>query len=196
MPIKDHYNTIESNILLKLRKGLSKDLTYHTVQHTLDILKNAERIAHQENIHNENDLDLLKVACLYHDSGFLFSYKGHEEESCKLAKKELPGFNITPNEIEVICGLIMATKIPQTPHNKLEEIICDADLDYLGTKDFSRISDTLFQELKKRKMVTTKREWDTIQVSFLKKHHYFTETSKKLREKQKLIHLKAIEAML
>ena len=133
-----------------MRNGLSKDLTYHTVQHTLDILKNAERIAHTEKIQSEEDLYLLKVACLYHDSGFLVSYKGHEEESCNLAKKELPVFDLKKKEVERICGLIMATKIPQTPGNKLEEIICDADLDYLGTADFFTISDSLFLELKKR----------------------------------------------
>ena len=33
-----------------------------------------------------------------------------------------------------------ATKIPQTPLTKLEEIICDADLDYLGREDFFEIS--------------------------------------------------------
>jgi uncharacterized protein len=196
MPIKEKYNSIRSDILLKLQNGLSKDLTYHTVQHTLDILKNAERIARDENIHNEQDIYLLKVACLYHDSGFLVIYKGHEEESCKLAKKELPGFGLTTKQVDTICRLIMATRIPQTPCNKLEEVICDADLDYLGTEDFFRISNTLFSELKNKKMVTTKQEWNSIQVSFLKNHHYFTATNKKLRERQKLIHLKAVEAML
>jgi len=196
MLIKEKFNSIRSGILLKLRNGLSNDLTYHTVQHTLDIVKNAERIARSENIHSEEDLYLLKVACLYHDSGFLVSYTGHEEESCKLAKKDLAAFDLNTKHIDIICGLIMATKIPQTPYNKLEEIICDADLDYLGTEDFFRISSNLFLELKKRKMVRTKKEWDAIQVSFLKKHRYFTATSKKLREQQKLIHLRAIESLL
>ena len=144
MSTKEKYKIIRSHILLKLRNGLSKDLTYHTVQHTLDILKQAERIARKENLNNEEDLFLLKVACLYHDSGFLVSYKGHEEESCNLAKKELPAFDLNKKQVEMICRLIMATKIPQNPGNKMEEIICDADLDYLGTADFFRISNSLF----------------------------------------------------
>ena len=196
MPTKEKYKIIQSNILLKLRNGLSKDLTYHTVQHTLDILKNAERIARTENIHSEEDLFLLKIACLYHDSGFLVTYKGHEEESCNLAKKDLPVFDLNKKQVEIICRLIMATKIPQSPGNKMEEIICDADLDYLGTPDFFRISNSLFLELKKKGLVSSKKEWDVIQVSFLKEHRYFTATSKKLREHQKLIHLKMIESMI
>ena len=30
----------------------------------------------------------------------------------------------------------MATKLPPKPTNKLEEIMCDADLDYLGQKRY------------------------------------------------------------
>lgn len=196
MSIKEKYKIIESNILLKLRNGLSKDLTYHTVQHTIDILKNAERIARNENINSEEDLFLLRVACLYHDSGFLITYKGHEEESCNLAKKDLPVFGCNKKQVDIICRLIMATKIPQSPGNKMGEIICDADLDYLGTADFFTISNNLFLELKKKGLVKSKKEWDAIQVSFLKEHRYFTVTSKKLREQQKLIHLKMLEPMI
>lgn len=196
MPAQEKYKTIQSHILSKLRNGLSKDLTYHTVQHTIDILRNAERIARNENIHNEEDLFLLKVACLYHDSGFLVTYKGHEEESCNLAKKDLPLFDCNKKQVGIICGLITATKIPQSPADDMGKIICDADLDYLGTPDFFTISNTLFLELKKKGVVHSKKEWDAIQVNFLKEHRYFTRTSKKLREEQKLIHLKMIESMI
>jgi len=196
MPLKETYKTIHSHILSKLRNGLSKDLTYHTVHHTLYVLEQAERIARNENIDNEEDMFLLKVGCLYHDSGFLITYTGHEEESCNLVKNELPPFGINEKQLEIICGLIMATKIPQTPCNKMEEIICDADLDYLGTTNFFAISDTLFLELKINGFVNTKKEWDVIQVNFLKEHRYFTATSKKLREEQKLIHLKVVESMI
>ena len=196
MLLKENYKTIKSHILSKLRNGLSKDLTYHTLKHTLDILQNAERIAGSENINSEEDLFLLKIACLYHDSGFLVAYNGHEEESCNIAKKDLPAFDLNKKQVATICSLIRATKIPQNPRNKMEEIICDADLDYLGTPDFFRISNCLYLELKKKGMVHSKKEWDCIQVSFLKEHHYFTATCKKLREKQKLIHLKMVEAMI
>jgi uncharacterized protein len=74
----ENYKLIKSHILSILRNGLSKELTYHTVNHTRDVLEQAERIAKAENITNEEDLFLLKVACLYHDSGFLYTYAGHE----------------------------------------------------------------------------------------------------------------------
>ena len=77
MSTKEKYKKIKAQIVMKLGQGLSKTLYYHSLHHTLDILKQAERIAKEENINNEEDLFLLKVACLYHDSGFLTTYKGH-----------------------------------------------------------------------------------------------------------------------
>src|SRR5437868_8330447 len=113
--MKTNYQIIKSAILQRLRNDLSKDLTYHTPAHTLYVLKNAERIARSEHISSKEDLFLLRVACLYHDSGFLFTYTGHEEASCNLVQQELSAFDVNQSQREIICGLIMATKIPQTP---------------------------------------------------------------------------------
>jgi len=193
---KEVYETIRAKILHYLEANLSKDLLYHGVHHTIDVEKQAIRIAKNENIRDDDDLFLLKVACLYHDTGFLFTYRDHEVAGCNLAKKELPEYGLTPEQIDIICGMIMATKIPQTPHNKLEEIICDADLDYLGRADFTPISNTLFLELKARNYVLTENDWNLIQINFFKHHNFFTPTTKKLREQQKQHYLEMIEAMM
>lgn len=190
------YEKVKWHILNKLSRDLSKNLYYHGLHHTLDVLAAAERIAGEEKIPEDENLLLLKVACLYHDSGFLVTYNGHEEAGCKIVKEDLPAFGFSGKQIEIICGIIMATKIPQTPHNLLEEIICDADLDYLGRDDFSPISKTLFFEMKERGWVTDERDWNRKQAAFFKAHHYFTSTSKKLREQQKQKHLIMIEDMI
>jgi len=190
------YEKIKSHILLKLGSGLPKDLMYHGLHHTLDVLEQAERIAVQENITDANEMILLKVACLYHDSGFLTTYFGHEEVGCDLVRKELPDFHFTNEQIEIVCGIIMATRIPQTPLTKLEKIICDADLDYLGRLDFFSISHSLFDEMMKRGYVNNENDWDLIQVEFIKAHSYFTENSIHLREEQKNKHLKILEDKL
>lgn len=189
------YEIIRSKVLLNLSSNLSKDLWYHGVHHTIDVEIQAERIALNENIISTDELFLLKVACLYHDTGFLFSYDEHEAAGCSLAKKELPAFGLNPKQVEIICGMIMATKIPQTPLNKLEEIICDADLDYLGRDDFYPISNTLFLELKLRGFVKTENDWNLIQIRFFKQHRFFTATNKKLRDQEKQHHLEMIEAV-
>ena len=190
------FNSISDTILLHLSKNLSKDLYYHCLEHTLDVQKEAVRIALSENISNPEELFLLKVACLYHDSGFLFTYRDHEVAGCNLAKKELPAYGLNQQQIAVICALIMATRIPQTPLTKLEEVICDADLDYLGREDFFPIGNNLFLELKARNFISTEKEWNQIQINFFKQHSFFTSTNKQLREQKKSDHLHIIEAML
>ena len=71
----------------------------------------------------------------------------------------------------------MATRVPQKPNNHLERVICDADLDYLGREDFISISSDFYKELKEYRMVKNKKEWDQIQIKFLKGHLFFTSYS-------------------
>ncbi len=190
------FTAIKSHIIDKLEKGLSPALTYHNVAHTLDVLKQAVDIAKKEGIEDENDLLLLKISALYHDLGFLKIYTGHEEISCEVASGELGDFGFSKDQVEKICGMIRATKVPQQPQNFLEEIICDADLDYLGRNDFFQIGQGLFNEFLDQKIVTDEKSWNSLQVRFLESHHYFTNTSKHRRQKQKQIHLDAIKDKL
>ena len=178
----------------RLLLGLPEELPYHNLYHILDVLKQAQRIAKDENIKNEEDVLSLKTAALYHDAGFIYKYTGHEEAGCQLARKELPGFGMNEQQVGRICGMIMATKLPQSPKNKLEEIICDADLDYLGRPDFFTIGDALFSEKKEKGLVSNKKQWNLIQIRFIKEHQYFTASNKRTREKQKKKHLELLEA--
>lgn len=177
-------------ILKKMGDELPGHLFYHGLHHTRDVYSAAVMIAKEEGITSERDLALIKTATLYHDSGFTIDYQNHEESGCDLARKTLPGFDYSQDDIDVICGMIMATKIPQNPQNKLEEILCDADLDYLGRDDFYEIGDTLFSELKFYNKIKDEQQWNKIQVSFLNAHQYYTNFGKTHREQQKQIYLK------
>ena len=177
-------------ILKKMEEELPGHLFYHGLHHTRDVYSAAVNIAKEEGITSSVELALIKTATLYHDSGFTIDYQNHEESGCDLARKTLPGFGYTPEHIEVICGMIMATKIPQNPQIKLEEILCDANLDYLGRDDFYEIGDTLFSELKFYNKIKDEQQWNKIQVSFLNAHHYYTNYGKTHREAQKQVYLK------
>ena len=149
-----------------------------------------------ENISDEQDLFLLKTAALYHDSGFLFTYQNHEEKSCQIFNEDAAEYGFSANSINVVCGIIMATKIPHTPVTKLEMIICDADLDYLGREDFFSISNKLQSEFLEYGIIKNNKEWELMQLNFLTSHRYFTATSLKERNALKQKHLDAIrEAM-
>ena len=175
------FEKIQTNVLAKL-KGLSPNLTYHCLNHTLDVLEQSGRIAAVEGITNERDLFLLKVAALYHDSGFLETYSHHEKKSCEIFLDDTLNFNFSENEKAIIQGLIMATKIPQQPQTHMEKIICDADLDYLGRSDFFEIGDTLRKEFIYYKIVASDEEWEKLQLKFLQNHKYHTSASQRQRE--------------
>ncbi len=88
------------------------------------------------------------------------------------------------------------TQIPHKPTNQLEEIICDADLDYLGREDFHEIADKLRLELREHGKIDSDRKWDEIQVMFLTQHQYFTETAKRTRQERKMQNLAEINPRL
>lgn len=167
-----------SFLIGKLESGLASYLHYHHADHTKEVLAATERLAKAENISGQ-DLIILKTAALFHDCGFLETYSDHEEISCDMARKWLPPFGYTANEIEEICSLILSTKIPQVPVNKLAEILCDADLYYMGTDKYFLNAENLYKELHEAGFVKDREEWRKEEIKFVESHHYFTGTAQK-----------------
>lgn len=185
------FKEVQEHIEGTLKRKLPSDLYYHGLHHTQDVLRSAQMIAKEEGV-GDDDMLLLKVAVLYHDAGFTNVYKNHEEEGCEMAKADLPQFGFNAEEIEKICGMIMATKIPQNPTTQLERIIADADLEYLGTDRFDEIGQTLYNEMRVYVNLESEQQWNTIQMNFLKNHHYHTEFCRKNREPKKQENLQKV----
>ncbi|MGI4737745.1 MAG: HD domain-containing protein [Janthinobacterium lividum] len=186
----------EAYITEQLRQHLSPTLYYHGLHHTLDVVTQALDLAHAEGVQDAESLAMLRTAALFHDAGFLTAYAGHEAVGCELVRRVLPGFGYAPEQVDAICGCIMATKIPQTAHSHLAEILCDADLDYLGRADFYPISASLLAELQARDLITSPRAWDEVQVKFLSAHRYLTATGQQRRQAAKQARLAEIQAHL
>ncbi len=178
-----------------INNSVAATYPYHNFRHTLYVYDKTLEIAADEKC-SASDLRLLKAAALWHDTGYINIYYGHEEESCIQAKKYLPDFGFHPDEIYVICGMIMATKIPQTPHNLLEEIIADADLEYLGTNEVEKQANDLFEELKILNPYLHEELWNRTQIFFLEHHTYFTNFCKQHREQRKHDYLNGLKLKL
>lgn len=180
-----HYNIaeIEEKIIGKLRKKLPDHLVYHSVAHTLYVAEKALMISKKEKV-SKRDRELVYIAALFHDSGFIKGPKDHEEASCKIARRDLKGI-VSKEDIDKICGMIMATKIPQSPKTHCERILADADLEYLGTKSFYETGELLFRELKHFNPKMTLDQWNKIQISFISNHTYNTKFCRQYRGKYK-----------
>ncbi len=186
---------LEDFILEKLEKGLPQNLYYHNLKHTVDVYTQVELIGRSEKVTNE-ELLLLRTAALFHDAGHMIDYNTHEEMAVKLAREILPEYYYTEKQIEVVADLIMSTKLPPKPQNLLEEIICDADLDYLGRTDFIPVSNMLYRELHEHGKIGTLREWNELQIKFIAKHSYFTKTARKLRNVNKQSQLEKLRSWM
>ena len=186
------FQQLKESVIANLRNNLPAHLRYHNYQHTLRVLGVAEFIAGKENI-SGRELMLIKVGALLHDIGFLNMSKNHEEEGCRIARELLAGYDITEAEQKRICGIIMATKIPQQAHNPSEEVLADADLEYLGTDDFEEIGEGLYQELRHANPALTRAEFNGIQIRFLEAHKYFTGYARQHLDPVKQQHLAALK---
>jgi len=190
-----NYYKAERHIIRVLEQGLSEKLHYHSIEHSIDVVKAVERLALLEGITDEG-LFLLKTAATYHDAGFVEQYDKNEPIGARLAEEILPKYGYTEQHINTIKELIYVTQIPHKPKNKLEEIMCDADLDYLGRDDFHEIADRLRRELREHGKIDSDRKWDEIQIQFLTAHRYFTDTAINTRQEKKLENIQEIRDRL
>ncbi len=189
------FTDIQEIILDKLERELPDYLYYHNVKHTVDVVTEVELIGWAEGCSDEEIL-ILKTAALFHDVGHVVTYDDHEYQSTLIAREMLPKFNYTSEQIARICSVIMSTRLPPKPGNLLEQIICDADLDYLGRSDFIPVSNTLFEELKAQNKMGSFNDWNKLQVKFISEHQYFTKTARKLREVNKQLQIKRIQSLI
>jgi adenylate cyclase len=188
------YDLANKKIEEFLLENLPKHYTYHTIDHIRDVVKQAERIAKKEKV-DKSVIQDIKLAAWLHDVGYIWEPNRHEARGVEYATSILTEMKFPKSKISLIAGMILATKIPQSPKNQFEQILCDADLDYLGRDDYAINSNNLLQEIELSKKLTTK-EWLLLQEKFLKGHTYFTPTSQKLRNPSKQTTLKKIQQQL
>ena len=131
---------------------------------------------------------------MVHDTGYFHCCKGHEEQSSEYARDFLERENYPDEKILKIINCIKATQIPHSPNNKLEEIICDADLHHLGMSDIEERGEMLRKELEMKGIKKLSDiEWLKASLDFFNKHKYFTDYAKKefgLKKEQSMIKMK------
>lgn len=178
-----------------LGADLSDDFIYHDLAHTLDVYKSATKLANLSNI-NAHELVLLQTAALYHDAGLVDIIDDHEEKGVEIVNSVLPEYGYSKEDIDIISAMILSTKLPQSPKNHLEELLCDADLDYLGRDDFFMTGTKLHLEWQRMNIMNVPfDEWIAIQKSFLIAHQYFSDAARNLREEGKQNNLKQLESI-
>jgi len=195
MAIPD-YEGARRYVLERLEKELPSNLYYHCISHTRDeVIPAVDQLSAMEKV-DENSRLILRTAALFHDLGYVERVEGHETSSAGIAGQILPGFGYTSEQIDAVCSLIMATRLPRTPQTLLEEILADADLDNLGHTDFMRRSLDLRKEWETFGRQWTDQEWYVRQLEFLSEHRYFTASARLLHDEQKQRNIQQIQQAL
>ena len=190
LKIVDHY------IRVFFRDELPDGIKYHDADHTLHptkgVVASANRIAISENI-SEHNRELLITAAYFHDTGYIREYKKNEPIAARMAGRILKLIGYKPNEVVKIQKMILSTDLESEPESHVEKILCDADLDHFGRKDFFKLDGRLREEWREKGMdVSDEVKWYKGTLEILKKHQYYTESQKKLREKEKQKNIKRL----
>lgn len=183
----------------RLEQELSPNLFYHGVGHTREeVVPAAERLARLEGVNGES-LFLLLTAAWFHDIGYIHQAMGHEAVSTRIAQEVLPSFGYGQPQVEIVRGVIMATQLPQSPRDLLEQIMADADLDVLGRDTLMQRNQDLRRELACFGKEYTDPQWYASQLKFLEGHTYFTASARSLRDGRKALNMvdlrKALEEL-
>ena len=190
------YKAAKEYALRRLEQDLSPQLFYHSLAHTRDeVAPAADRFASVEGVGGK-EFQLLMVTAFFHDMGFIVQYDDHESASIRIAASILPGFGFMPEDVDIICNAIQATRLPQSPNTLLEKILVDADLDNLGKEDFFRRSQDLRRELTALGRGVSDQQWYASQMKFLKGHTYWTAAARDLRGAQKQRNIVDLERLL
>ena len=171
------------------REELPDGIKYHDANHTIHptrgVVSAANRIALSENV-SEKDRELLIAAAYFHDTGYIREYDKNEPIAARMAGRILKLMGFKPKEIEKVQKMILATDLARKPKTRLEKILCDADLDHFGREDFFKLDGKLRDGRRARGIdVSDDAKWYQGTLEIIKKHQYYTDSQKKLREKEK-----------
>jgi predicted metal-dependent HD superfamily phosphohydrolase len=147
---------------------------FHNFEHAKAVVKACKEIGAASHLSAE-DLEVVTFAAWFHDVGYLEGMEGHEERSIEMASFFLRKNRYPEEKIAQVARCIRATKLPQRPSNLLEQVLCDADIAHLASKNFPELTELIRVEIEHwrgRRLSDT--EWLTINFDFVSNHRYHT----------------------
>ncbi|MCC8409034.1 DUF5706 domain-containing protein [Mucilaginibacter sp. UR6-1] len=185
MNYKQLLDEVKEHVIKFFHAHNNPDLVYHNLNHTKNVVAAAMQISNHYQL-NDEDYFIVIAAAWFHDMGYMIDASRHEQSSAEAATDHLKHKGVDPAVIAKIQGVIMATKMPQSPNGLLEEIMCDADLFHLGTADQRKTSRQLREEmLLFCKKDINKADWRKKTIELMESHHYFTDYARLLLDDQK-----------
>ncbi|WP_143310636.1 Pycsar system effector family protein [Chitinophaga vietnamensis] len=173
------------------------ELVYHNLVHTQQVVAAAAQIAAHYRL-QDDELAAVYIAAWFHDIGYLLGApKQHEEHGAEAAVRFLQEHEGTEALQQLVKGCILATKMPQSPTSLIEQIVCDADLFHLGTKEYNDRNKLLRHEVEiTYQKGISQTDWLRGNIRFLSEHHYWTDYCQTLLKEQKEENLQKMKKKL
>jgi len=118
-----------------LTQRLTDDHQYHNLSHTLAVRTASRKLGEMANL-SPAQLEILELAALFHDTGHVETYNGHEDVSHRLAREFLEKHDYTEDRMQEVLDCVDVTFMANRPTNELQKIIRDADLINLGSDGY------------------------------------------------------------
>ena len=96
--------------------------------------------------------------------------------------------------INTTAACIMATRPSAEPVNLLQQILRDADMYNLGTKEFGMNNRLVYEEVRLRNGAISKTEWNKKTIELMERHQFYTSYCKELLTERKMKNLKKLKA--
>lgn len=164
---------------------LPKNLCYHNLSHTEEVVEASKVLALHSKLTNV-ETEILLISAWFHDAGHGKTYFGHEIAGANLAKDFLMKINYPTVKITQVISCILCTQYPPKPQNKMQQILCDADMYHLTLNNYEERCFELKREIES---VTNcdipMHAWCSKNIEFLNSHNYFSKAGKKLFGKLK-----------
>lgn len=168
-----------------LTHELSGKYLFHSLNHTLDVLKNVEIIGKFSSLNGEK-INLLRISALFHDVGYIDSYDNHEVFSAKRACNYLRSKNVSELSIKQVERAILSTRTPQNPQDQISRILCDADLMNLTYEDYFDQIELMRLEWEQIGNINlNSHQFNLNSLEFFQKHKYHSEYGKKVLQPKK-----------
>lgn len=186
---------VEKHISDLLSTRLDERYVYHNLKHTLAVRDACLLLANKSGIPDE-DREVLELAALLHDTGFIEQYNGHEDVSCRIAADLLSQHNYPAEKSEKVLACIATTQLSSQPETLLEMLMRDADLAHLASDDYFLSVAALREEWRIFQQQTyPDHEWNELNHKFLKGHSYYTNAARELWDEQKNANQKALKKL-
>ncbi len=179
-----------------LSEKLPKEYVYHNCRTMESIYEEAIIIGESVMLDNY-EMEIVALAVLFCNTGYIHSHKFYSERSCKIAEDHLKN-NKYPNEkLKQVLSTISSLNSDKKPENRIQQVFLDALTSFYGKNSFFEMNGLLKleNELLTGKNIKNKK-WLKESLHKLENHRFHTLYAKNMYNDKKKKNIKKIRKII